>query len=52
MLSDLAAAGISLDEITDKLQAEGVEAFKKSFNEIGDITAKKADEIRSKASAA
>lgn len=51
-LADLAAAGISLDEITDKLQKDGVEAFTKSFSEISDITARKADEIKARATAA
>jgi transaldolase/glucose-6-phosphate isomerase len=51
-LADLAAAGISLDDVTDKLQHDGVEAFTKSFKEIADITGQKADAIRAKASAA
>jgi transaldolase len=51
-LDDLAAAGISLDAVTDKLQEDGVEAFTKSFNEIAEITARKAEAIRSKVSAA
>jgi len=49
VLRDLAEVGISLDGITDKLQTDGVESFAKSFNEIADITAKKADEIRATA---
>ena len=51
-LADLSAAGISIDAITDKLQADGVEAFTKSFIEISDITARKADEIKARATAA
>ncbi len=51
MLDDLASAGISLDEITEKLQKDGVEAFSKSFQEINGITMTKAEAIK-KASAA
>jgi transaldolase len=50
-LQTLAELGVSIDEVTDKLQADGVEAFSKSFNEIRELTARKADEIM-KASAA
>lgn len=52
VLHDLESAGISLDEITDKLQKDGVESFKKSFEEIADTTARKADEIKRRVSAA
>ncbi|HLB23825.1 MAG TPA: transaldolase [Dehalococcoidia bacterium] len=52
VLAGLAEAGISIDAITDQLQKDGVEAFAKSFNEIAEITAKKADEIRARATAA
>ncbi len=52
VLGDLAAAGISLDEITAQLQKDGVESFAKSFKEISEITAKKADAIKAKAPAA
>jgi transaldolase/glucose-6-phosphate isomerase len=52
VLADLEQAGISLDAITAQLQNEGVEAFSKSFREITEITARKADEIRAKATAA
>ncbi|MBI5289364.1 MAG: transaldolase [Chloroflexi bacterium] len=52
VLRDLAEVGISLDGITDKLQADGVEAFTKSFNEIAETTEKKADEIKARATAA
>ncbi len=46
VLDGLADAGISLDEITDKLQAEGVEAFSKSFDQINETTAAKAAQIK------
>jgi transaldolase len=46
VLKDLSEVGISLDEITDKLQRDGVEAFSKSFNEISQITAQKAQQIK------
>jgi transaldolase len=49
ILDRLGASGISLDEITDKLQKDGVEAFTKSFGEISDITAKKASAIKANA---
>ncbi len=52
VLRGLADAGISLEAITDQLQTDGVEAFAKSFNEIAEITAKKADEIKARATAA
>jgi transaldolase len=52
LLAALADAGISIDAVTDQLQADGVEAFSKSFKEIAETTARKADEIRSKVSAA
>jgi transaldolase len=51
VLRDLADVGISIDEITDELQADGVELFSASFRKIGETTAQKADEIM-KASAA
>jgi transaldolase/glucose-6-phosphate isomerase len=51
-LRDLAAAGISLDEITDELQAEGVKLFSESFNKIGETIARKAAEMQKKVSAA
>jgi transaldolase/glucose-6-phosphate isomerase len=51
-LRELADAGISMDEITDELQREGIEAFAKSFRAIGETTAKKADALAKKASAA
>ena len=52
VLGGLAAAGISLDEITDELQADGVKAFEASFEKISETTMQKADEILKKASAA
>jgi transaldolase/glucose-6-phosphate isomerase len=51
VLAELAAAGISIDEITDKLQVDGVASFSKSFDEINAITMQKAEQIK-KASAA
>jgi len=45
VLDGLAEAGISLDEITDKLQADGVQAFSKSFDQINETTAAKAAQI-------
>ena len=52
VLADLASAGISIDEITAKLQKDGVDAFSKSFEQIVETTMKKADAIKAKASAA
>ncbi len=52
VLADLAAVDISLDAITDQLQADGVAAFAKSFTEIADTTAKKAEQIKRTVSAA
>jgi len=52
VLDDLAEAGISMDAVTGKLQADGVAAFSKSFNEITEITAGKAEAIKAKATAA
>ena len=51
VLSDLDDAGISLKEITDELQHDGVEAFSKSFDIITETTAAKAAKIREKAGA-
>ena len=51
-LADLAAAGISLDEVTDELEREGVQAFTHSFDGIHDTVAAKAEQIRRKVSAA
>ncbi len=48
----LADAGISIVEITDTLQKEGVDAFTRSFDEIQATIAAKADQIRKKVSAA
>src|SRR5581483_2556005 len=52
VLDDLREAGISLREVTDELQREGVEAFSRSFDGIRNTTAEKADRIRQKVSAA
>ncbi|MBF6600486.1 MAG: transaldolase [Dehalococcoidia bacterium] len=46
VLADLEAEGISLTEITDELQRDGVEAFSKSFDQITATTAAKAEKIR------
>ena len=51
MLRDLEDVGISLKEITDELQHDGVEAFSKSFDIITETTAAKAAKIREKAGA-
>ena len=42
----LAETGISFDGVTDQLQKEGVEAFAKSFDEIHEMTAAKAEKIK------
>lgn len=52
VMRDLAAAGISIDEVTDELQREGVEAFSKSFQQINETTAEKASMLKAKAGAA
>ena len=52
VMRELAEGGISVDEITDELQADGVKLFAASFAKISETTARKADEIRKKASAA
>jgi transaldolase len=49
VMRDLAAAGISIDEVTDELQRDGVAAFSKSFREIEATAAQKAEEIKAKA---
>ena len=46
VLVSLAEAGISLDAVTDQLQKDGVDAFSKSFNEIHEMTAAKAEKIK------
>ena len=51
-LAQLEASGISLTEITDKLQRDGVGAFVKSFDEIHRTVAAKVDQIRRKVTAA
>ena len=51
LLADLTEAGVSLDAVTDQLQKDGVEAFAKSFVEIHETTAAKAEKIK-KATAA
>jgi transaldolase/glucose-6-phosphate isomerase len=49
VMRDLAAAGVSIDEVTDELQRDGVAAFSKSFHEIEETAAQKADQIKAKA---
>jgi transaldolase/glucose-6-phosphate isomerase len=51
VLEGLAGAGISLDAVTDQLQKDGVDAFARSFREIHETTAAKAEKIK-KATAA
>jgi transaldolase len=51
VLQDLEDVGISLKDVTDELQREGVDAFAKSFDEITATTASKAAKIREKAGA-
>ena len=50
-LRELAEAGVSIDEVTDELQADGVKLFSDSFDKISATMMRKADEIL-KASAA
>jgi transaldolase len=45
VLDGLAELGISMQEITDELQRDGVELFAQSFRQIGETTAKKARTI-------
>jgi transaldolase/glucose-6-phosphate isomerase len=45
VLRGLADAGISIDEITDELQADGVKLFSDSFDKISATMIRKADEI-------
>lgn len=52
VMRDLATAGISIDDVTDELQREGVEAFSKSFREITETTARKAGMLKARAGAA
>ena len=52
VMRDLAAAGISIDEVTDELQRDGVEAFTKSFGEINEIDGRRRPRRSAKAGAA
>jgi transaldolase len=45
VLLGLEQTGISMREVTDELQAEGVELFAESFRKIGETTKRKAQEI-------
>ncbi len=51
-LRNLAEAGISIDAITDELQAEGVKLFSESFRKISETIANKAAQMKKNASAA
>ena len=51
-LDALAEAGISLEEVTDELQRDGVKLFSDSFDQIGETVALKAGEIGKRVSAA
>ncbi|MGA8297055.1 MAG: transaldolase [Acidimicrobiales bacterium] len=46
-LSDLAEVGVDLDDVTAQLEAEGVAAFAKSFDELQERLAQKAVALRS-----
>jgi transaldolase/glucose-6-phosphate isomerase len=52
VMSSLAASGVSIDEVTDELQRDGVEAFTKSFLQINETMAAKAGALKAKAGAA
>ncbi|MEX2227326.1 MAG: transaldolase [Dehalococcoidia bacterium] len=52
VLADLAEVNISIKDVTDQLQQEGVESFSTSFRGISETTARKAAEIARKVSAA
>ncbi|MCY4068050.1 MAG: transaldolase [Acidimicrobiaceae bacterium] len=45
-LRSIAAAGVDLREVTDRLEEEGVAAFSKSFDELLDVLEVKAAELR------
>ena len=45
VMRDLAAAGVSIDEVTAELQRDGVESFSKSFAQINEITSEKASRL-------
>jgi transaldolase len=42
----LAAVGVDLDDVADKLERDGVASFQKSFDELLGALAAKADELR------
>ena len=52
VMTDLAAAGVAIDQVTADLQRDGVEAFTKSFSEIAATAEKKASVLKTKAGAA
>jgi transaldolase len=46
VLTELAAAGVDFDDVTDTLEREGVASFSASFHDALDTLAKKAKELR------
>jgi transaldolase len=46
IIDELAGVGVPLDEVTDKLEHEGVAAFTKSFDEVMTTLAGRADDLR------
>ena len=52
VLRELEEAGISMQQVTDDLQRDGVEAFVHSFDGINKMTAQKAEKLSRKTSAA
>jgi transaldolase/glucose-6-phosphate isomerase len=51
-LQEIEEAGVSLHAVTDELQRDGVALFSDSFAKIFETTARKAEEITKKVSAA
>jgi transaldolase / glucose-6-phosphate isomerase len=47
IIRELEALGISLKDITDKLLADGIASFEKSYADLLDVLSKKADEFQS-----
>ncbi|MDB4887590.1 MAG: Transaldolase [Gemmatimonadetes bacterium] len=52
VIDDLAAVGIALDDVTDKLLTEGLASFQKSFDTLSAGLQKKTDALRAEMSAA
>ena len=44
-LADLEVAGVDLAEVAEVLEAEGVAAFAKSFDELLEVLARRADDL-------